>query len=91
MGAYPVLDLMAIRVPIYAVYAVFEQHDEKGQNRLLAGLPPAFEEIARTVARDGRIAAKQDAAHSNLPHSLAQQCAILLPHARDGNAGRVKV
>src|SRR5437016_35639 len=29
-------------------------------------LAPAFEELARAIARDGRIAAKQDAVHSDL-------------------------
>src|SRR5436190_24271381 len=52
---------------------------------------PAFEELARAIAWDGRVAAENDAVHSDLTHSLGQQRGALFPHSGDGNARCVKI
>src|SRR5260370_3300503 len=51
----------------------------------------AFEELARAIAGDGRVAAEKDAVHSDLAHSPGQQRGALFPHSVDGKAGRVEI
>src|ERR1700722_12547217 len=52
---------------------------------------PALKKLAWAIAWDGRIAAEQDAVHSDLAYSLGQQRGALFPHACNRNARCVEV
>src|SRR5581483_11530845 len=51
---------------------------------------PTFDELARAIAWNGRVAAEKDAVHPDLAHSSHQLDGVLFPHAVDWNTGRVE-